>query len=57
MHVNELVVKTLLKIIVTVISEYPEQTMWSLIAVVKSNNYVRSYRGQEILGKLKVYSY
>jgi serine/threonine-protein kinase ATR len=54
MHVNETVSKTLTKIIVTIISEYPEQTMWSLIAVAKSNNYSRAYRGQEILGKLKV---
>ncbi len=57
MHLNETVSKTLTKTIVTIISEYPEQTMWSLIAVVKSNNYARSYRGQEILGKLKVYCF
>jgi serine/threonine-protein kinase ATR len=54
MHSNELVAKALTRIIVTIISEYPEQTMWSLIAVMRSNNYNRAFRGQEILGKLKV---
>lgn len=54
MHTNDLVSKTLTRVIVTIISEYPEQTMWSLIAVMRSNTYNRAYRGQEILGKLKV---
>jgi hypothetical protein len=54
MHVNEMVSKTLTKIIVTIVSEYPEETMWSLIGVVKSNNVARAYKGQEVLGKLKV---
>jgi serine/threonine-protein kinase ATR len=54
MHLNDLVAKTLTRIIVTIISEYPEQTMWSLIAVMRSNNLNRAFRGQEILGKLKV---
>jgi serine/threonine-protein kinase ATR len=56
MHSNETVLKTLMKIIITIISEYPEQTLWSLIAVIKSNNYNRSWRGQEILQKLRVRS-
>lgn len=55
MHTNDLVSKTLTRVIVTIISEYPEQTMWSLIAVMKSNTYNRAFRGQEILGKLKVH--
>lgn len=54
MHPNDLVYKTLLKIIGTVISEYPEQTMWSLIAVIKSSIPHRAIRGQEVAAKLKV---
>ena len=56
MHPNDLVYKILIKIIVTVISEYPEQTMWSLIAVVKSSIVNRALRGQEVASKLKVQS-
>lgn len=54
MHPNDAVYKTLLKIITTVISEYPEQTMWSLIAVLKSSIVNRAIRGQEVATKLKV---
>jgi hypothetical protein len=54
MHPNETVLKTLIKMIVTIIGEYPEHTMWSLIAVIKSNNINRAFRGQEILTKLRV---
>ena len=56
MHPNDLVYKTLIKIIVTIISEYPEQTMWSLIAVIKSSIVNRALRGQEVAAKLKVQS-
>jgi len=56
MHPNDLVYKTLIKVIVTIISEYPEQTMWSLIAVVKSSIVNRALRGQEVAAKLKVRS-
>jgi hypothetical protein len=54
MHPNEIVLRTQMRMIVTIICEYPEQTLWSLIAVMKSENKNRSYRGIEILGKLKV---
>jgi hypothetical protein len=54
MHPNEMVLKTQMKMIVTIICEYPEQTLWSLIAVMKSENPNRSFKGHEILGKLKV---
>jgi serine/threonine-protein kinase ATR len=54
MHPNESVYKTLLKVITIVISEYPEQTMWSLIAVLKSSIVARAVRGQEVAVKLKV---
>jgi hypothetical protein len=56
MHPNEMVLETLLKIVIKVICEYPEHTMWSLIAVMKSNNYNRSYRGAHIIKALKVWS-
>jgi hypothetical protein len=54
MHSNEIVLKILVKMIIMIVSEYPEQTMWSLIAVVRSSTTNRSFRGQEILSKLKV---
>ena len=54
MHPNEIVLKTQMRMIVTIICEYPEQTLWSLIAVMKSENRNRSFRGLEILTKLKV---
>jgi len=57
MHTNEAVLKVLIKIIVAILGEYPEQTMWSLIAVIKSNTVNRSYRGQEILAKLRVHPF
>jgi serine/threonine-protein kinase ATR len=54
MHPIDSVYKTLFKVITTVISEYPEQTMWSLIAVVKSSVIARAVRGQEVALRLKV---
>lgn len=41
------------RIIVKVASTHPQQSLWSLLAVVKSKNHDRSTRGSQLLMKLK----
>jgi serine/threonine-protein kinase ATR len=41
-------------IIVKVVVAYPQQSMWSLMAVTKSTSQDRAKRGRQVLTKLKV---
>lgn len=53
-HDNAEVWKSLSKIILQVISEYPQQALWQFAPVVKSRNNIRNSRGRQIVNQLLV---
>jgi len=52
-HSNEKVYTQIQNIIVKVVMTYPQQSMWSLMAVTKSTSKERSQRGQRVLAQLR----
>ncbi|KAF2086780.1 putative phosphatidylinositol 3 and 4-kinase [Saccharata proteae CBS 121410] len=53
-HPNQQIYDLLSRLIVKVASTYPHQSLWSLLAVVKSTSPDRSSRGVALLAKLRV---
>ncbi len=53
-HPNKSVYDVLSAIIIKVASKYPQQALWSLLAVPKSTAHDRASRGTQLLLKLKV---
>jgi serine/threonine-protein kinase ATR len=54
-HPHKAVWDTLQTIILKVASTYPQQALWSLLAVTKATAPDRAVRGNSVLGKLKVF--
>ncbi|KAF2761422.1 hypothetical protein EJ05DRAFT_449694 [Pseudovirgaria hyperparasitica] len=52
-HPNVKVWEVLQDIILRIASAHPQQTLWALLAVVKSTAVERASRGQQVLSKLK----
>ena len=55
-HTNQAVYANLVDIIVKVVSQHPQQALWTLLAVVKSSNKDRAQRGLTCLSKLVEHS-
>ena len=55
-HSHPTVHQNLENIIIKVISTYPQQALWSLMAVLKSTQKERSARGLRIIGQIQVYT-
>ncbi|KKY18324.1 putative phosphatidylinositol 3and 4-kinase [Phaeomoniella chlamydospora] len=51
-HPNTAVYNNMVALIVRVVRAYPQQAMWTVLAVVKSSNKERAGRGLSILGKI-----
>jgi hypothetical protein len=54
-HPHKEVYAKIQNIIVKVVVAYPQQSMWSLMAVTKSTSRDRSERGKKVLTQLKVF--
>ncbi|KAI0068558.1 hypothetical protein BV25DRAFT_1792048 [Artomyces pyxidatus] len=55
-HKNAEVYAVLSKLITMVIQEYPQQSLWLFVSVVKSTKKIRESRGRAILDQLKVWT-
>ncbi|KAL0265042.1 serine/threonine-protein kinase M1 [Diplodia seriata] len=55
-HPHNQTYEVLSKIIIKVADAHPQQSLWSLLAVVKSKNHDRSSRGAHLLTRLKEFS-
>ncbi|KKY17315.1 putative phosphatidylinositol 3- and 4-kinase [Diplodia seriata] len=55
-HPHNQTYEVLSKIIIKVADAHPQQSLWSLLAVVKSKNHDRSSRGAHLLARLKEFS-
>ena len=51
-HINQAVYANLVDIIIKVVSQHPQQALWTLLAVVKSSSTDRAQRGLTCLNKL-----